>query len=82
MSPKRIALMPNWPARMGEDLASLYLGVSATTFRERVQQRVYPQPIKEGTRRLWGRLQLDRFVDAQFGLTEPMGWRNSWDDVR
>jgi hypothetical protein len=40
----RIALMPDWPARMGEDMAALYLGVSLTKFRERVDAKVYPQP--------------------------------------
>lgn len=60
--------MPDWPARMGEDLASLYLGISLTSFRDRVDAGVYPQPVREGKRKLWARRQLDRFIDAQFGL--------------
>lgn len=69
-SPARVSLMPDWPARMGEDLASLYLGVSPTTFRERVKAKTYPQPVKEGGRFLWARRQLDRYVDAQFRLPQ------------
>jgi hypothetical protein len=38
----RVALMPHWPARMGEDMAALYLGVSMTKFRERVKAGTYP----------------------------------------
>jgi hypothetical protein len=50
MTPERVALMPAWPARMGDDLAALYLGVSPTTFRERVKARAYPQPDPYGNR--------------------------------
>lgn len=79
----RIALMPDWPARMGEDMAALYLGISATTFRDRVGKGVYPQPQLEGRRRLWARRQLDRFVDAQFGLPhEGVEEDPSWADLR
>lgn len=70
-SPARVALMPDWPARMGEDLASLYLGVSESLFRDRVKAKVYPQPVRDGGRLLWARRQLDRYVDAQFGLPQP-----------
>lgn len=79
----KIALMPDWPARMGEDLASLYMGVSLTTFRDRVARGLYPQPQRDGTRKLWSRRQLDRFVDAQFGLPHEGGPEDStWDDLR
>jgi hypothetical protein len=82
---ERIALMPAWPARMGEDMASLYLGVSLTKFRERVDAKVYPQPVTEGRRKLWAKVQLDRFIAEQFRLPvdESAGdgpRRNSWDD--
>jgi hypothetical protein len=56
---ERIALMPHWPARMGEDMAALYLGVSMTRFRERVKAQTYPQPVREGGRLLWAKRQLD-----------------------
>ena len=79
MTPDRIARMPDWPARMGEDLAALYMGVGMTTFRDRVEQRTYPQPVREGGRKLWARRQLDRYVNAQFSLAtnddeEGAGW--------
>jgi hypothetical protein len=85
MKAERIALMPAWPARMGEDMASLYLGVSLTKFRERVDAKVYPQPVTEGRRKLWAKVQLDRFIAEQFRLPvdESAGEgprRNSWDD--
>jgi hypothetical protein len=83
---ERIALMPDWPARMGEDMAALYLGVGVTTFRERVKSKEYPQPIQEGARRLWSRWQIDRFIASQFGLSvdEPRragASEGSWDDL-
>jgi hypothetical protein len=79
----KIELMPDWPARMGEDLASLYVGVSLTTFRDRVAKGLYPQPHREGVRKFWGRRQLDRFVDAQFGLADDGGSGDpTWDDLR
>ena len=79
----KIALMPDWPARMGEDLAALYVGVSVTSFRDGVGRGRYPQPVREGRRKLWARRQLDRFVDAQFGLPQEGGSEDpSWDDLR
>lgn len=60
--------MPDWPARMGEDMAALYLGIGETVFRARVKAKTYPQPVADGGRMLWSRRQLDRFVDAQFGI--------------
>jgi hypothetical protein len=60
--------MPDWPARMGEDMAALYLGVSETTLRGRRGCGRYPRPVSDGKRILYSREQLDRFVRAQFGL--------------
>ncbi|MEA1015575.1 hypothetical protein [Sphingosinicella sp. LY1275] len=51
-------------------MAALYMGVSITTFRQRVRSRVYPQPVREGGRNLWGRRQLDGYVDAQFNISK------------
>lgn len=62
------ASLPDWPARLSEDLASSYLGVSKTTFRERWKASKYPQPVRDGRRLLWSRRQLDGFVEAQFGF--------------
>lgn len=80
MKAERIALMPDWPARMGEDMASLYLGVSLTGFREKVRAGRYPRPVREGGRLLWSRRQLDRFIESQFGIA-PEREANSWDDL-
>jgi hypothetical protein len=60
-------------------MAAAYLDVSKTTFRGGWQTRRYPAPIREGRRLLWSRVQLDRFVEAQFGLAandkgEGAGW--------
>lgn len=84
MKPERIALMPDWPARMDDDTAALYLGVGVTTFREKVKAKEYPQPVREGARLLWSRQQLERFVAAQFGLPVDDGHGagasdNTWD---
>jgi predicted DNA-binding transcriptional regulator AlpA len=86
VKPERIALMPDWPARMDDDTAALYLGVGVTTFRERVKEKTYPQPVQEGARRLWSRQQLDRFIAAQFGLPVDAGGpagasEGSWGDL-
>ena len=73
------AALPFWPARLSEDSAAAYLSVSKTTFRERWQACRYPQPARERGRLFWARTQLDRFVEAQFGLAanedeEGKGW--------
>jgi hypothetical protein len=68
MRPERIARMPDWPARMDDDMAADYLGVSVSAFRDKVKARQYPQPICEGVKKLWSRVQLDRFIAAQFDL--------------
>lgn len=80
MKPERIALMPDWPARMGEDMAALYLGVSETAFRDGVAAGRYPAPVNEGRRKLWARVQLDRFVESQFGVA-PASEDGSWDNL-
>ncbi len=80
MKPQRASNMPDWPARMGEDMAALYLGVSVSTLRARSASGTYPKPVRDGKRILYARVQLDRFVRAQFGLPmseneqEGRGW--------
>lgn len=77
------ASLPNWPARLGEDLAAAYLGVSKTNFRGKWQSRQYPQPVRDGNRLLWSRVQLDRFVEAQFGLSSANEeGDDTWADLR
>lgn len=82
MKPERVARMPDWPARMDQDMACLYLGVSLTTFRERVKSRTYPQPVREVGRLLWSRRQLDLFIESQFGIATTAGGDNSWADFK
>ena len=79
MSAERALKMPDWPARMSEDMAALYLGVSASTLRAGSAAGRYPRPVRDGKRVLYARVQLDRFVRAQFGLPadneqEGKGW--------
>lgn len=75
-------VLPHWPARLSEDLACAYLGVSKTTFRDRWHARKYPQPVRDGKRLLWSRVQLDRFVEAQFGLQVPKEMTDdTWADL-
>lgn len=70
--------LPYWPARMGEEMAAAYLGISASTLRAGSAKGRYPAPIRDGKRVLYARVQLDRFVLAQFGIAsdneEGRGW--------
>lgn len=75
MRPERAALMPDWPARMGEEMASLYLGISAVTLHSRAKDGSLPAPVREGGRVLWSKAQLDEFVALQFGMKK----KNTWD---
>lgn len=72
--------LPDWPRRMDADLAARYLSVSKTTFLSRVAKKAYPAPMREGKRVLWDRRLLDRFVDAQFGITGNAA-SDTWDDI-
>jgi hypothetical protein len=78
MTPDRASKMPDWPARMSEELAAAYLGVSASTLRAGSAAGRYPKPIRDGKRVLYAKVQLDRFVLAQFGIPadheEGRGW--------
>lgn len=72
------ASLPFWPARMGEEMAAAYLGISASTLRAGSANGRYPKPIRDGKRVLYAKVQLDRFVLAQFGIPadheEGRGW--------
>lgn len=54
--------LPDWPRLLGERLAADYLGIGATTLRDRG-----PEPKKIGSRTLWDRRDLDRWADALDG---------------
>jgi Fe-S cluster biosynthesis and repair protein YggX len=60
------AALPNWPRLMAIDLASAYLGLSATTLRQKG-----PAPKEYGKRRLYDRIDLDRWADRLGG--QPLG---------
>jgi hypothetical protein len=61
-SPMNRAALPDWPRLMGVDLASAYLGLSATTLRANG-----PAPKAYGKRRLYDRHDLDRWADRLGG---------------
>lgn len=82
MNLARLADLPDWPARMGADVAALYMGVSKTTFLTRFGKT----GIKEGGNLLWAKAQLDAFIARQFGIAQspPLAEEvdDSWDDLR
>jgi hypothetical protein len=56
------AALPNWPRLMCVDLAAAYLGLGVTTLREKG-----PAPKEYGKRRLYDRIDLDRWADRLGG---------------
>lgn len=60
--------LPDWPRLMDVELAAAYLGIGASTLRERG-----PRARHVGRRTLWDRRDLDRWADALAGqpLDEP-----------
>lgn len=62
-----------WPRRMSRTVAAAYMGIGETTFQQRVDARVYPQPISDGGRVLWDKRALDLLVDAQSGFDDASG---------
>lgn len=57
----RLAL-PDWPRLMAAPLAAAYIGLSETTLRA-----VGPKPREVGKRRLYDRIDLDRWADRLGG---------------
>jgi predicted DNA-binding transcriptional regulator AlpA len=75
--------LPAWPARLSEELAADYFSVSRSTFRVRVANREYPQPVREGGRIYWSKAQLDAHVAIQFGHMPVSAMEDpSWADLR
>lgn len=69
--------LPDWPRLMNLPLAAAYVGLGQSTLRERG-----PAPRKIGTRSLWDRRDLDRWVDALDGRPLDAGAAQSHaDDV-
>lgn len=56
------AALPDWPRLMGAPLAAAYIGLSETTLRA-----VGPRPREVGKRRLYDRIDLDRWADRLGG---------------
>lgn len=82
MNLARLADLPDWPARMGADVAALYMGVCKTTFLTRFGHT----GVKEGKNLLWAKAQLDTFIAQQFAIAQSLppaeGVDDSWDDLR
>jgi hypothetical protein len=68
MTAERLSCLPDWPARMAAQTAALYLSVSLTKFNDGVRRKCYPAGVRDGGNIFWSRIQLDRYVAAQFGL--------------
>jgi predicted DNA-binding transcriptional regulator AlpA len=74
------APLPHWPRLLSDDLAAAYVGLSVTTFRERVGLGKLPKPVRIGKRTLWDRRMLDRQVDALSGLLQHSRPGEGWED--
>lgn len=62
---------------MRANAAAHYLGVSSSTFLDRVAAGDYPTGLKEGGCRLWLRDDLDGFLDRQFGVANGSNARGT-----
>lgn len=60
------AQLPAWPARMTAPLAAAYLGISETTLH-RLAGTHYPAGRKDGGKRLWHKVELDRWLAHERG---------------
>ena len=65
--------LPDWPARMGAELAAAYVGVSMSKFLADVKAETKPKPVKDGGRVLWHRAQLDNFLARERGEIPATG---------
>jgi hypothetical protein len=73
--------LPDWPARMTADVASIYMGVSKSTFTTRFGAF----GVREGSNVLWARIQLDHIIAKQFAIPQLVvngDGDSSWDDLR
>lgn len=62
--------LPYWPRLMSAEQAAAYLGISQPTFVERVRIA----PCKIGSRALFDRAALDRWVDGLAAEGKPTGF--------
>lgn len=56
------------PRRMRAPTAAAYLDVSEQTFLDRVRAGSYPAGVRDGGCRVWLKDDLDRLIEAQFGV--------------
>jgi hypothetical protein len=64
------------PRLLGAETAAEYCGVSVPHFLETVGKAV--QPVHLRKRRLWDVRAIDRFLDVQSGLSEPLRSGSEW----
>lgn len=65
-----LASLPAWPRLLSADQAAAYLGLSRPTFAGNCPVRA----CKIGTRTLYDRLELDRWVDRMASGGQPTGF--------
>lgn len=79
----RLMKCPAWPYRMTAEVAAMFMGMSAGSFRKRYGHLGVPE---EGNV-YWSTRQLQELVDEQFGLPPisgpfaPEPRDTSWDDL-
>lgn len=74
--------MPHWPRGLKIDLASVYVGLSQSTFRSQVDAREIPAPIRLTPGRLvWLREDLDNYLDRKAGRIAPISTVLSYDNA-
>lgn len=71
----RLADMPDWPRLMSRDAAAAYCGGVSIGFFE---QHCPVKPMRLGGRRLYDRHALDRWLDSQSGLQQPVTSNDDW----
>ena len=58
-----LADLPDWPRLLSAEQAAAYVGVSASSFVQRIGNP-WPTAVRIGRRKLFDRLAIDRAVDA------------------
>lgn len=68
-------ILPGWPRLMSESMAASYLSIGTTMLREQG-----PAPKRRGKRRLYDRLDLDRWADRL--SDQPLDVREQQEEAR
>lgn len=66
---------PDWPALMKQDLARLYVDMTAVEFQRGMAAGLLPEPINIAGER-WSRVEIDQFIGRLVGGEVP-DWRAS-----